>query len=315
MNILLIGTDNAGDWQPYTDAHCFAFFDGFDELAHAEGSHVNFIRNNCHVYARLDAALEAFHPDLAAIHVPNFAKNNLAYEISLLKRGIPVYESKLRLRGRQDYNTLHLHVQTSRATVHIGEFYRYDPRVLAVKRLLDSGAIGKPEQMRWRCGLSDGAFSPWETTYTHLAQEDLAYHHYSVMHLLLNLTGAEILTRSASPEKAAPLTGTVSDTLLTTASGCRVSHSIDWHNTMAATDYLGNFYIDGTRGGVVVEGGNVYTQQWGGERMAVPVAVGISPKAIDHLPAFEPDKTLHTWTFPAFASVMACVYGNDDMPA
>jgi len=307
MRILLIGTDGAADWQPRANEHSFAFFDGFDEIERASDRHAEWVRAHCRRYSQLDKAISDFQPDLAAVYVPNFAKNNLAYEIFLMKKGTPIYEGKLRLRSHADYNTLRLHAQNSAGAFWIGEFYRYHPCVVAAKQILDSGVIGKAEQMRWHCGIQ-GEPSAWETAYTRLALEDLAYHHFSAMHWLLGLTGASIMAQSASPAKAAPLLGTVCDTWMTTKAGCRITHSIDWHSTIAVTDYLGDFHIDGTLGGLAVAGGKLFHMAWGSEKTEVPLTTNISQKAIDHLPFWEPDPALQLWTLSDFLPVMDCIY-------
>ena len=310
MKILFIGTDGAAAWEARAQEHSFAFFDGFGELDCGSDRHAAWVRARCRVYAQLDEAVARFQPDLAAIQVPNYAKNNLAYEIFLMQKGIPVYESKLRLQGQRDYNTLRLRAQNHTAPFWIGEFYRYNPCVVTVKRILESGGIGVPEQMRWHCGVS-GEPGAWETAYKRLALEDLAYHHFSAMHWLLGLKGASVITQSASPAKAAPLTGTVCDTWITTKTGCRITHGIDWHSTAAETDYLGDFHIDGTLGGVAVAGGKVYKQAWGGEKTEVPLVTAVSQSAIDHLPAFEPDAALRLWTLADFIPVMDCIYQSN----
>jgi predicted dehydrogenase len=189
--------------------------------------------------------------------------------------------------------------------VYIGEFYRYIPCVEAVKDIIDSGGIGIPEQMRYYCGLPYNEISAWESAYSHIALEDLAFHHFSVIHYMLDITPAEIIGVSHSPLKGGGIGGTVSSSLIKTVGGCHISHEIDWHNTMRSTGFLGDFYIDGSVGGVSVEDGRVYFMEWGGEKKEIAVGGSAERTAPEKILAGKYDEV---WTALSFRPVMDCIY-------
>jgi predicted dehydrogenase len=279
--------------------------DAFGELAKSDENTQAWIKRNCSVFGNAGDALMQFAPDFVSVCVPNFVKNDTALELSIIEKRIPLMISKLRLRDKSDFDVLLDAAVEFNSDVYIGEFYRYIPCVQAVKTIIESGEIGEPEQMRYECGLPYSDISPWEIQYKNLALEDLAFHHFSVIHYLIDITPDIVSGESYTPKKGERIGGTVSSALITTKKGCHISHLIDWHNTMRKTDFLGDFYIDGSKGGVSVKDGRVYVMKWGGALREVPVPAAIETTAPEKVLA---GKMEQLWPISAFKPVIDCIY-------
>jgi hypothetical protein len=305
MKILIIGLEGAQGWQKSNETNSFAFVDAFGEFNDGDDAIHKWVKDKCAIFSGISGAVNAFNPDLASINVPNFAKNDMDMELFFIEKRIPLLISKLRLREKHDFYRLLAAAEENSSAIYIGEFYRYIPCVLTAKALIDGGRIGIPEQMRYDCGLPDGTISPWENKYKHLSLEDLAFHHFSVIHYLLDITADTVYGDSYTPKKGGGVKGTVSSTLIVTKSGCHISHGIDWHNTMRNTGFLGNFFIDGTKGGLSVENGRVYTMGWGSEKCEVPVVSVLESTAPEKLLSGKPGEI---WTIQEFKPVIDCIY-------
>ncbi|MCL2708355.1 MAG: hypothetical protein FWF03_04470 [Defluviitaleaceae bacterium] len=307
MRVLLIGIEGQRGWHGAGDSHEFAFVDYFGEYENSEQQTKDWIAGRCETFGDASGAFDRFKPDFAAVNVPNFAKNDTALEIAIIERGIPLLISKLRLRAKSDFFETLGASKKRGASVYIGEFYRYDPRAATAKRVIDDGLIGTPEQVRYECGLPYGEVSPWELSYERLALEDLAFHHLSVLHYLIDITPKNAFAVSASPIKGGASRGSASSLVLATEGGCNVSHAIDWHNTMRETDFFGNITIDGSKGGISVEPGKVYAKVWGGERREVSVSGGGETTAPEKIMA---GKLSEVWTIEQFKPVVDCIYAK-----
>ena len=305
MKILIIGIEGMQGWMKSDNSNYFAFVDIFGELVNSDDKTKDWIKNNCTSFTDYVTAEKEFKPDWVSVCIPNFVKNNTEMELYFINKQIPLLISKLRLCDKQDFYTLLDAANKTKSPVYIGEFYRYIPCVETVKSILDSGIIGTPEQMRYDCGLPYSEISPWEHNYKHLSLEDLAFHHFSVIHYLVDITPDKIYGESYTPSKGGGIGGTVSSTLIVTKKDLHISHTTDWHNTMHETSFLGDFYIDGSKGGVEVKDGRVFTKIWGEEKKEVPV--------IDVTETTAPEKVIsgklsELWTIQDFEPVIDCIY-------
>ena len=305
MKVLIIGIEGSSGWQKSDGSYSFAFVDAFGELAGSDSNTQKWIDDNCVMFNNYKEAVAEFTPDFISVCVPNFVKNDTEMELYIIEKHIPLLISKLRLRDRRDFDLLIEAAEKNKSDVYIGEFYRYIPCVQTVKAIIESGEIGVPEQMRYECGLPYGEIAPWESNYRHLSLEDLAFHHFSVIHYLIDITPETVCGESYTPTKGGGIGGTVSSALITTKKGCHISHCIDWHNTMRKTDFLGDFYIDGSKGGISVKDGCVYTMNWGGTVMNVPVSTVRETTAPEK---FMAGKTDELWTVHDFKPVIECIY-------
>lgn len=265
MKILIIGLECGGfakqrfPLQEETYAYCSAF--GAETPGYAEELE-QWKQLGISAFDTLDAALKIFQPDLAVIGVPNMVKNDLSMERKLLQKNIPVMEYKFRIKDYEAFHYFAQEVKENNSPLYVGEPYLYRDCVRFLRSAMPAWALGPVEHVRWRC-VRDGEGTPWMQTYRHLALEDLGLHHLSVLHSLLNLTGAAVQARSLSPQKGGCLTGTVCEEWLKLSSGATVSHSIDWNGAVEETDWLGTVCMECEHGGVLVKDSRIWLQRWG----------------------------------------------------
>jgi len=305
MKILIVGIEGSSGWMKSDNDNTFAFVDAFGELEKSGDETKNWINKNCDVYENIYEANNLFNPDFVSVCVPNFVKNDPKIELFFIGEQIPLMISKLRLSDKKDFYALLNSADANDSEVYIGEFYRYIPCVETVKKIIESGEIGVPEQIRYECGLPESTIWEWEKNYKHLSAEDLAFHHFSVLHYLVDITPKSVFGESFTPIKGGGIGGTVSSALIVTKKGCHISHNIDWHNTIRKTDHLGYIYIDGTEGGVSIEHGRVYTMKWGSTKTEIPV--------IEVNETSAPEKVLsgklnEIWTVQDFKPIIDCIY-------
>lgn len=307
FKVLFIGLQGLENWWEYHEIEYAGFFDGFDEVEHMNEESKKIMNSRYRIFGSVQEAVESFKPELAVINVPNYTKNRIEYETYLLDKGISLVEGKFRVSSYEDFRKILMSAEKSTATLFAGEFYRYNNCARTVKQQLKKGIIGKPQQLWWECFIAGSDISPWEVQYRHLALEDLAYHHFGVIHYLLGLDTKTVYASSSSPLKGAPSTGTVSSTLIETRSGCLINHFIDWHSLAKSTDFFGNFAIDGELGGLLVDNGKVYLTLIGGSKEELCL-VDEGPKyTMSHVLAYLKDQNSQNekpWTLKDFAPVM-----------
>lgn len=265
MKILIIGLECGGyakqrfEMQKEAYAYCSAF--GAETPGYAE-ERARWADMGIPVFDTLDTAINVFQPELAVIGVPNTVKNDLSIERRLIEYKIPVMEYKFRIRDYNAFRSFAEEIRKQNVPLYVGEPYLYRDCVRYLRRKLPEWNLGRVEHVRWRCA-RDGEGAPWMRTYRHLALEDLGLHHLSVLHGLLNLTGADVQARSLSPKKGGDMRGTICEEWMKLASGTTVSHSIDWNGAMDETDWLGTICIECEHGGVTVKDNRIWLERWG----------------------------------------------------
>jgi predicted dehydrogenase len=307
LKVLFVGLQGLENWE---EIECAAFFDGFDEIKHMNEENQTIMNLGYMMFNSLQEAVESFNPDLAVIDVPNNTKNRIEYEEYLLAKGINVLEKKLRVAAYDDFHKILKAAEKSTAKLFAGEFYRYNNCARTVKRKLEQGIIGKPQQLWWECFITGSDISPWEVHYRHLALEDLAYHHFGVIHYLLGIDAKTVYASSSSPLKGAPSTGTVSSTLIETRDGCRINHFINWHSLTKATDFFGNLSIEGERGGLLIENEKVYMTLVGGNKEELMLVDEVPKSTLSHVLSYMKDQNSHVerpWTVKDFVPVMITI--------
>jgi predicted dehydrogenase len=279
MKILFIGTDEANQWRELIPGHGIAFFDAFRE-DDSFRKECDWLWQGAVPIGSLDEGLDRFKPDFAVIGVANYRKNDPAIEAALLEQGIPFYIHKFRVACHGDFETTYTLQRKTGIDVLVGEAYRYNPVVLTVKTFLDSAGFGKPEFLKWDSWVAESMVCEWEAAYPNVALEDLALHHFSAIQTLTGLDTVSVYARSLSPRKGLPATGSLSATLMETKTGLLIQHTINWHNSMGETSYLGDFSIGCEKGGVSVINGRVFVKPWGETEREIPLVPGIpSPAA------------------------------------
>ena len=286
--VLFIGSDHMEDQAQLKQPIQGAFYNGFEEAG---------LQSD---YASLEEAVELFRPDLAVIGVPNYRKNRPACESYLIRRKIPVLIQKFRLADHGDFTAILEEAERECTPVFVGEFYRYHPSVAAVRRLIEDGSVGEPEFLQWTCRIGGNEHGAWEAAYGDLALEDLAFHHFSAIEAMMGLEVDDVYSVSRTAQKGMPSRGTVSATAMTTKRGCLISHVIDWHAAMRETGYFGEFVLEGSRGGVSLEGESLYYRPWDGGQVEIPLAAPDKSTALEHLLGPEGDPV----TIQRFAGVM-----------
>lgn len=309
MKILIIGLECGGfakqrfPLQKEEYAYCSAF--GAETPGYAE-ERDRWADMGIPVFDTLDTAVEVFSPNLAVIGVPNTVKNDLSIERKLLRERIPVMEYKFRIGDYEAFRAFAQEVEKQHAPLYVGEPYRYQDCIRFLRKALPGWKLGKVEHVRWRC-VRDGEGSPWMQTYHHLALEDLGLHHLSVLHSLLDLTGATIRARSLSPQKGGCLTGTVCEEWLELSSGATVSHGIDWNGAMEETDWLGTICMECEHGGVLVKEGRIWVQRWGKEPEEVHWTLEKLNPLEDMLALLRDRKTENICSLAEFMPVMEAI--------
>ena len=282
MRILRIGFDCYGADTLYGKGHQWAGVDVFCECVNGA-----MIQHDLRMYPDVEHALDDFEPELVLLGVNNLSKNPVDIECAVIERGIPIVINKLRLRSMADYDALRAAAKAGSAPVWIGEFYRLNPVVHTARGLIERGVFGCIEQLVYQCFIDDSRVHPWMRAYRELALEDLAFHHYSVLHALTGLDGDVLFAYSRTPEKAGGATGSVCGASIVLRSGAYIEHTIHWLNTMRNTDYFGSLSIDGTLGGLLIENGRLFHRHWGDAHSALtliaPPFVNVPQHAVEYL--------------------------------
>jgi hypothetical protein len=279
MKLLFIGTDEASQWRDLVPGQEIAFLDAFREKENARAEY-DWLWKGAAPVGSLDEGIGRFAPDYAVIGVPNYRKNDPRIEAALLEGGIPFYIHKFRPACPGDFEKTYALRRKTGTEVLVGEAYRYNPVVLTVKEFLAAAGFGKIEFLKWDSRVAESAVCPWEAAYANIALEDLALHHFSAIQTLAGLDTVSVYARSLSPRKGSPAAGSVSVTVMETRMGLLIQHTIDWHNSMGQTSYLGDFSVDCEKGGVSAVNGRVFAKPWGGTEREIPLVSGIpSPAA------------------------------------
>jgi predicted dehydrogenase len=308
MKLLFIGTDEANQWRELVPGQEIAFFDAFRENESTRKEY-GWLWRDAVPLGSLDEGLERFRPDFAVIGVPNYRKNDPEIEAALLTRGIPFYIHKFRVARHGDFEKTYEVQRKTGVDVLVGEAYRYNPVVLTVKTFLDSADFGKPEFLKWDSRVAEGKVWEWEAAYPHIALGDLALHHFSAIQTLTGLDTVSVYARSPSPRKGLSASGSVSATLMETRTGLLIQHTINWHNSMGQTSYLGDFSIDCEKGGVSVINGRAFVKPWGETEREIPLLPGISSPALRAFEYFRSGgKVPKPYSLEDFAPVMRNVH-------
>jgi predicted dehydrogenase len=308
MKIVFIGTDEVNQWRDLVPGQDIAFFDAFreDDSSRKECA---WLWQGAVPIKSLDEGLERFKPDFAVIGVPNYRKNNPQIEAALLTQGIPFYIHKFRVACRGDFEKTYAVQRKTGVDVLVGEAYRYNPVVLTVKTFLDSAGFGKPEFLKWDSRVAEGKVWEWEAAYPNVALEDLALHHFSAIQTLTGLDTVSVYARSLTPRKGLPAGGSVSAVMMETRTGLLIQHTINWHNSMGQTSYLGDFSIDCEKGGAAAINGRVFVKPWDETEREIPLLPGIPSPAARAFEYFRSQgKVPKPYSLEDFAPVMRNIH-------
>lgn len=215
------------------------------------------------LFANVETAIEQGKPDIVTMVTPPSRKSTLEVVRAAAQQGCDVLLQKLRPNRPDDGESLLEIAESSGRRVVIGEAYRYDKEVRALKRIIDEGRIGSIEEVRWTCRRPQGR-SPWMSAYDHVMLEDLTYHHLGALQRLIGLEWQQVYAWSESPTWSEfPHT---SAEMLLKLSGTRVSYSASWTSGGRHTSWLGDIVLDGTKGTAVSDADGVRVYLRDGEK-------------------------------------------------
>ena len=270
MKILFLGTDGLDTWEPHIEEHEIAFVNLYEETELYPERYAWFWAK-AKVFESFTMAMDIFKPQIGAIGVANFRKNRPNAEIDLLHAGADLYVYKFRLADYGYFEEILRTAAQSGRRVLIGEQYRHLPEVRAARQVIESGYIGIPELIFWDCSLDLQDLCEWEKSYTYLAVEDLALHHFSALESVIGFDVREVYAKLLSPVKSRPITGSAEISTITFKNGVVLSHIINWHNSGRDTSYFGEVSIEGEKGAVIINPAGVKKKLWGQPEQAVPV--------------------------------------------
>ncbi|MEK0316095.1 Gfo/Idh/MocA family protein [Cohnella sp. 56] len=198
----------------------------------------------CQAYPDLDTAIALARPDAAVVSVPGGAKTTVDAEALLLARGVDVLAKKLRLGDYRDIERLRAASEAGPGRLFVGEHYRQLPQVEALRQLLAAGKLGRIWSVTWRCRLPYEAYD-WMRGYRHLALEDLAYHHFGVLHDVLGFHAERLYAQSFEPPGSTAGTMTAASALADTAEGYRLNYQLLWCSSQKPFGYFGEAVFEG----------------------------------------------------------------------
>ncbi|NOU91285.1 hypothetical protein GC102_37005 [Paenibacillus sp. LMG 31460] len=198
----------------------------------------------------IPSTLQLLRPDLVTMVTPPHEKTCPDTIRTVLECGYDVFLEKFRPRSWEDGATLSALCRSTGRQVSIGESYRFDKIVEKAKLVIQSGRLGKLEQIAWRCQRPNIQAS-WMNAYEHVMLEDLTYHHLGVLHYLL---GAErfnqVYATSVLPSWSMEQSPSVVSLIAQGQEGLQLNYYASWaaHGGGAVTSWLGEFQIDGSEG-------------------------------------------------------------------
>lgn len=231
------------------------------------------------VYGSVEEALERggarLRPDAALVSVPNDAKTTVDAEALLLREGIDVLAGKLRLEAAEDIDRLRAAVigAAAGARLYVGEPYRDLPQVGRLKALLAEGRLGQIASVTWRCRLPYENLD-WMRSYRHLALEDMAYHHFAILHELLGLHPTRLYAQSFEPAYSGAGTRSAASVLAETEEGYRLNYQTVWCSKRKPFGYLGEALLEGEQGSAVLSDEGLVLYSYFGRRKNVACGPG-----------------------------------------
>lgn len=225
------------------------------------------------VFKDVEAAVAATRPDFALIAVPNYAKNDVEMESALMRAGVSILCTKLRLPDWRCAGQLEQLRARSGVDYRVGEHYHLNPVVHYARQHL--ATIGRPELLRYRFSSRlNPSGSPWMRAYREVLLEDLCYHHFSVLHFLLGFELEQCQLRSGSYSGGGGHQDRL-DLLGETTGGYCLNYSGWWGSHARPDAWLGSIDIEGKQGCLQISGDQLYLNG-----VTVPVSGETAPSFI-----------------------------------
>ncbi|NOV02796.1 Gfo/Idh/MocA family protein [Paenibacillus planticolens] len=219
----------------------------------------------------IPGALRLLKPDLVTMVTPPSAKTCMETIRTVLDSGFDIYLEKFRPQSWKDGATM---ISLSRSTgrqIAIGESYRFDKFVEQTKQVILSGRLGNLEQIVWRCQRPN-IRAAWMNEYEHVMLEDLTYHHLGVIHYLIGVERfKQVYATSVLPSWSIEQSPSVVSLLAQSDEGLNLNYYASWAAHGAATSWLGEFQIDGSKGSLQLRSnGLVFIHRDGAEEKIAP---------------------------------------------
>ncbi|WP_135555327.1 Gfo/Idh/MocA family protein [Paenibacillus cymbidii] len=311
--VLLLGLEGVRSWHGHPHVSIVGIVDLYRQAEQPFAERIRELLALYPAYASVEEGMIHAAPDVAVVTVPSAAKNTIWAEQAVLEAGVDLAIAKLRLAKEQDLDKLLGLQACSRAVCYVGENYRYDARVRTVKQALLQGMIGRAEFVAYEC-YRPLTPSAWFDAYRHVTLEDLALHHFSVIHDLVGLELTELVARSEAPSWAQVRTKTMATVLASAKQGYKLRYTAEWGTRGRTTDYIGCLSIEGANGTIRLEGDRVTYYSPGGKGRELPLLAAASwidrvLEAREGRTAAGPDEIASlTPTLAAFEPVIRTIY-------
>ncbi len=209
------------DWQ------IVAIADADPEVLHKLQSERAVPQSKC--FASAEAALDAVTPDAATVSIPNPAR--MPYLLRLLESGASVVADKPLAHTIADLHAVRAALQNGGGTLMVGQNYRFEPDVRAMRELIASRVFGEIEHISVNFAI-DARFIA-NRFYRNLeggtlVLVEMCIHHFDMLRYLLDCEPETIYGRTWSTTAGWVKGATAAHALMTFANGARVTYDADY---------------------------------------------------------------------------------------
>ena len=253
VRVLMLGLSGIDIWSRRTDVSIVGAVNLYNEDPN-DAAKVD--TGNVHLYSNVDIALRDAAPDMVMMYTPNYRKTDMHAVASVVNNGYDLYLDKLRCAHPSVGDELFKLRRESSKRILIGDGYRFHPAVLETRRLLESGMAGSIESVVWECYRPEFK-ADWKDSYRHLMLEDLSYHHFSAMQAMFGLPFDTVYAVSAAPRRSSQNARTAVTVTAHEEDGVQLSYHASWLACGQTTSHLGQFRVEGSRGSVIFQNGQL----------------------------------------------------------
>jgi len=204
------------------------------------------------VFEDVIEGLENSNADLVVVDVPNTAKNPVPVLEAVLRAGVPLAIRKLRCADWGEAAALAQIAEETGTPCFVQDQYHMGPAWQTARARLPE--IGSIQTVSYRAAIlaREEGFAPWVASYRHLMLEDLAYHHFSILHFLFGLDAAASFRSASRSLSADSAVRNAFDCLGPLANGGLLHYSACWQTSAPHTGWPGEMLVRGSRGSLFV---------------------------------------------------------------
>ena len=204
-----------------------AFADANPEVLRKLQSERGVDQSRC--FAGVDSALAAVTPDAATISIPNPVR--MPYLLRLLESGASVVAEKPLAHTIADLHSIRGALAKGGGMLMVGQNYRFDPDVRAMRDVIESKAFGELEHVLVRFAIEARFIA--DLFYRNLEGGallliEMCVHHFDMMRYLLACEPETIFGRSWSTGAGWIRGNTAAQALMTFANGTRVTYDAEY---------------------------------------------------------------------------------------